>query len=375
MKLRLLLVFLLLPLFGFAQTYTLSTLVNFPATAKKGPANPSGYLTMDSQGNLYGVAGGGTAGTIFKATSKGVLTTLHNFTGPDGSAPQSAVVFDKAGNMYGTTMEGGKFNYGTVYKLTPKGVETVLHSFTDTAADGNYPTFAVTLDANANVYGYIYYTVQDEPNSGAIFQITPQGSFSLVYSFGQNQGMDGFDPQASMITDRAGNFYGVTSDGGDLDSCGLPAGVAFKLTPNFDYSVLHTFCPRLGDVGTPRGKLVQDNAGNMFGGGGGIYKITQSGVESVLNPCCFVSENYVQTLVRDSAGNLYGTVPAASNTDNTYVFRIAPDGTETVLHTFNAPINIGDGVAIDSAGNLYGTTSNGGTNGTGSIFKLTKKAN
>ncbi len=77
------------------------------------------------------MAGGGTAGTIFKATSKGVLTTLHNFTGPDGSAPQSAVVFDKAGNMYGTTMEGGKFNYGTVYKLTPKGVETVLHSFTD----------------------------------------------------------------------------------------------------------------------------------------------------------------------------------------------------------------------------------------------------
>ena len=373
MKFKLLFAFLLLPLFSFAQTYSLSTLVNFPAIAKKSAANPTGYLTTDSHGNLYGVAGGGVAGTLFKVTPKGIFTVVHNFTGPDGSDPQSAVVFDKAGNMYGVTMEGGKFNYGTVFKMTPKGALTVLHSFTDTAADGNYPTFAVTLDSNANVYGFVYYTVQDQPNGGVIYRVTPQGSFSVVYNFGQDAGYLGFNPQASMITDREGNFYGVTLDGGDFDACGLPGGVVFKMTPNFDYSVLHTFCQSTGDLGFPHGKLTQDNAGNMFGGANGIFKITQSGVESVLTTCCATFNIFTPTLVRDSAGNLYGTVPSASTSTNPYVFKVAPDGTNTTLYTFKAPINIGDGVVLDSAGNLYGTTINGGTNGTGSVFKLTKK--
>jgi uncharacterized repeat protein (TIGR03803 family) len=373
MKSRLLFTLLFLPLLASAQTYAYSTLVSFPPPSKTAPAGPEAAMAIDSKGNLYGVAGGGNQGTVFKATPKGVLTVLHNFGGPDGASPQSNVVFDPAGNLYGTTMDGGAFGFGTVYKLTPKNVETVLYSFTGTPTDGNYPIYPVTLDSVGNVYGYTYYTEQDQPSGGAVYQITPESSFSIVYNFGQNQGNDGFNPEGSMITDREGNFYGTANEGGDFSTCGLPAGVVFKMTPDYDYTVLHTFCLNTGDVASPRGKLTQDNKGNMYGGGGGIYKITQAGDESVLNTCCIVSYNYTQTLVRDSAGNLYGTVPGASTDDNAYVFKVAPGGAETVLYTAKAPINIGEGVILDSAGNIYGTTANGGTNGTGSIFKLTKK--
>jgi uncharacterized repeat protein (TIGR03803 family) len=380
MKSKLLAVFLLLPLFAVAQTYTYSTLVSFPPQSKKGPATPNGYLTIDSKGNLYGAAGGGTRGqygdgTIFKATPKGVLTVLHNFGGSDGLGPQGAVVFDKAGNLYGTTQEGGAHNWGTVYKLTPKNVETVLYSFRDTPEDGNYPVYPVTLDSSGNVFGYTYYTVQDQPSSGAIYRVTPEGNFSIVYTFGQNQGYDGFNPVGSMITDSEGNFYGTASQGGDFDACGLASGVVFKMTPDYDYTVLHTFCPNTGDVASPRGKLTQDNEGNMYGGGGGIFKITQTGDESVINNCCFNPPFTPQPLVRDSAGNLYGVVSSNSTTTNSYVVKIGTDGTETVLYTSVMPVNIGEGLVLDSAGNIYGTTFNGGVNGTGSIFKLTKKAN
>lgn len=374
MKTRLLMSLLLLSAPASAQSYTYSTLTSFPPVSQTAPSNPEAHLAIDDKGNLYGTSGGAVQGTVFKVTPTGSLTVLHSFSGPDGAVPESGVVFDKAGNLYGTTQNGGAHESGTVYKLTPGNEETVLYSFTGTAASGNYPTLPVTLDSAGNVYGYIFYTDNGSYSSGTIYKVTPKGKYSNVYIFGQNQGYEGFNPVGSMILDQEGNFYGAASEGGDFNTCGLPDGVLFKMTPDYVYSVLYTFCSETGGPGNPDGKLTQDAAGNMFGSsGGGIYRTTQSGDVSLVNSCCGVSANgRPQTLVLDSAGNIYGTVQASSDTEESYVFEISQEGTEAVLYTSPSTAQVGDGVVLDSAGNLYGTTFNGGVNGTGSIFKLTK---
>ncbi|HSS99850.1 MAG TPA: choice-of-anchor tandem repeat GloVer-containing protein, partial [Terriglobales bacterium] len=155
MKRSLFLAFLLLPLAAGAQTYTFSTLVNFPPTSKHGPQEPTAPLIIDSAGNLYGTSwhGGthdsccGGDGTVFKVTPGGVLTVLHNFNAAagEGAFPFANVVRDSAGNLYGTTMSGGTTGQGTLFKLSPSGVETILHNFTG-EINGNEPFNAVTLD-------------------------------------------------------------------------------------------------------------------------------------------------------------------------------------------------------------------------------------
>jgi len=374
MRSRMLLALLLLPIAAWGQTYTYSTLASFPPASQNGPTEIEAPLIIDNAGNLYGTSfrGGtngidqGGFGTVFKVSSKGAFTVLHNFTGGDGAWPLANVVRDSAGNLYGTTTSGGNYDEGTVFKMSPAGKVTTLYTFEGTK-DGNEPFQPVMLDGKGNLYGYVYeFEDGSQVGSGMIYKITSSKQFSIVYNFDTAQGATGINPAGRMILGRDGNFYGATQLGGLLDGV-TQNGVVFQFTPENQLTVLHTFYEGdSSDVQNPVGKLTQDAQGNMYGGAlsgknSAIYKIDSSLNESVLTDCCAGSAS----MVVDQQGDVY------SEGDNS-VQKTTPSGEVTTIFTAPAGISISTDVAIDSTGNLYGTTSNGGVNKTGSVFKLTK---
>ncbi len=298
-----------------------------------GGYGPLAGVTRDSKGNLYGttsLGGANDRGTVFKLAPDGTKTTLHDFTaGNDGSAPYDALILDKKGNLYGTTAAGGPggaAGCGVIFKMTPKGKETVLHSFTSNG-DGCYPTAGLIADSAGNFYGTTYYG--GNYGYGTVFKLTPDGTETVLYSF--IGGSDGNEPYAGLIMDKAGNLYGTTTFGGTFHT-----GNVFKLAPDGTETTLYSFA----------------------GQGDGIYPSA--------------------TLVMDKAGNLYGVAFEGGADDQGLVFEIAPDETETVLHTFTggpdgtnpkAPLLISHGA--DGKNCLYGTTTSTYMgNAYGIVFKL-----
>ena len=360
---------------------------------------PDGGLIADSAGNLYGVtqfggkSAGGSAffcsyqgcGTIFKLTPDGIESVLYSFTGGnDGSVPLGALIADKAGNFYGTTGFGGTSGAGVVFKLAPGGLETVLYSFGG-SPDGSAPGSGLFPDRAGNLYG----TTEEGGDGtcsflgcGTIFKIDSKGTETLLHSFAGTP--DGAFPAAGLIADSVGNFYGTTSQGGASGN-----GTVFKLSSAGKESVLHSF--KGGDDGSAPSNsgLIADVAGNLYGttfngggsaGDGVVFKLTPDGIESVLH--AFKGDdgsNPNAGVIADSAGNLYGTTIGGGDHGTGTVFKLTPDGKETVLHSFaySDTIVSTDGVGpsagliADSSGNLYGTTENGGLSGAGTVFKLT----
>lgn len=240
----------------------------------------------DSAGNLYGTTsyGGsiesvcdGECGLIFKLTPSGEETVLHNFVGKDGYRPYSGVIEDAEGNFYGTTESGGAAGYGVVYQLTPAGKLNVLHSFTG-GSDGSFAFAGLVQDRQGNLYGAA--SSGGSKGDGTIFKITKAGKFSVIYTF--TAGADGSEPSATLLLDSKGNLYGEASFGGD-DTCFPPVGcgTVFELSPAGQLTVLHTFEGQ-ADGFVPSGVLVRDSAGNLYGtawvggpiGNGTVFKLT-----------------------------------------------------------------------------------------------------
>ena len=182
-------------------------------------------MIRDSAGNLYGTTeAGGTAnaGVVFKVDTAGQETVLYSFTGgADGGSPYAGVIRDSAGNLYGTTWDGGTANAGVVYKVDTAGQETVLYSFTG-GADGGSPFAGVIRDSAGNLYGTTWLRRLGELGRGV--QVNTAGQETVLYSF--TGGADGSRPLAGVIRDSAGNLYGTTSEGGKKYG-----GVVFKLKP------------------------------------------------------------------------------------------------------------------------------------------------
>src|ERR1022692_3971273 len=210
---------------------------------------------------------------ILFVTSTGAAAeekVLHNFNndGTDGAEPYAGLIFDAAGNLYGTTSVGGTSNTGTVFELTPAAggtwTEKVLHSFNNDGTDGLEPYAGLILDAAGNLYG----TTQDGGTAftGTVFELTPAagGTWTekVVYSFANN-GTDGTIPKAGVIFDAAGNLYGTTTQGGTHGG-----GTLFELTPagggTWTEQVLHNFGNGT-DGFSPQASLVLDGAGNQIG--------------------------------------------------------------------------------------------------------------
>jgi uncharacterized repeat protein (TIGR03803 family) len=263
---------------------------------------------------------------------------LYSFDAqPDGELPYAGLVQDANGNLYGTTLGGGASGNGTVFKLDTNGNETVLHSFT--GADGAEPIAPLIIDSGGNLYGT---TVGGGANnSGTVFKLDVGGQYTVLHSF-STQNADGFNPWSPLILDTNGNLYGTTNQGGAAGG-----GTVFKLDPSGNETTLHSF----------------------------------TGVDDGVNP--------YSGLVRDSAGNLYGTAREGGGNIFGAVYKLDANGNETVLYGFKGPPNDGSypqtGLVRDSTGNLYGTTSEGGNGpcgpdptkpiGCGTVFKLDANGN
>jgi uncharacterized repeat protein (TIGR03803 family) len=338
---------------------------------------PNAGVIRDSAGNLYGTAsGGGTAhfGVVYKVDSTGHETVLYSFTGqPDGAYPAAGVIRDSGGNLYGTTNRGGTANAGAVYKLDAGGHETVLYSFTG-GADGRDPSGGVIRDSGGNLYGTTVHG--GTANAGVVYKLDATGHETMLYSF--TGGVDGGYPGSGVIRDTAGNLYGTTISGGMAG--GVAGGVVFELDPAGHETVLYSFTSGVnGD--SPYTGVIRDSAGNFYGtlsfGGAGnagvVYKLDATGHETVLHSFAGGTDGKDPiTVIRDSAGNLYGTTFSGGTGNVGVVYKLDTTGNETVLYSFPNGDGVGPyaGVIPDSAGNLYGTTRDGGASGAGTVYML-----
>jgi uncharacterized repeat protein (TIGR03803 family) len=342
-------------------------------------ANPYSGLLRDSAGDLYGTTGTGgaeNAGAVYKLDTKGHLTVLYSFTGgSDGSGPRSGVIRDSAGNLYGTTAAGGTANVGVVYELDTTGQLTVLHSFTGWS-DGAYPEAGVIRDSAGNLYGTTSYggTGFGHQGGGVVYKLDTTNEFTVLYSFVAGTG--GEYPFAGVISDSAGNLYGTTYAGGAGSS-----GVVFKLDTSGNETVLYSFTGG-ADGANPYASVISDSAGNLYGttfsggtaGWGVVFKLDTSGNETVLHSFASGTDGANPTgVIRDSVGDIYGTTIYGGPSRAGVVYRVSKAGTETALYSFTGGTDgMGSyaGVVRDSAGNLYGTTAYGGAAGVGVAFKL-----
>jgi uncharacterized repeat protein (TIGR03803 family) len=337
---------------------------------------PDSGVIRDAAGNLYGTTSYGdpaNQGVVYKVNAAGHETVLYSFTGgADGAGPSSGVIRDSAGNLYGTTYHGGIANKGVVYKVDTAGHETVLYTFSG-GADGGYPTSGVIRDSSGNLYGTA--GIGGTANQGVVFKVNTAGQETVLHSF--TGGFDGSSPTGGVIRDSAGNLYGATQYGGTGD-----AGTVYKLNAAGQETVLYTFSGG-ADGYFPESGVIRDTAGNLYGttsqGGhinsGVVYKVDTAGQETVLYKFMGADgQGPYAGVILDSAGNLYGTTFTGGAMDLGVVYKLDTAGQETVLYSFTGGADggrPGSGVIRDSAGNLYGTVAFGGTKGGGVVFKLT----
>jgi uncharacterized repeat protein (TIGR03803 family) len=291
--------------------WTEKILHNFNSDGKDGYYPETAALTIDASGDLYGTTPSGGSGTICacgtvyeltpKAGGKWTERILYSFNkGSRGRIPLAGVIFDAAGNLYGTTFQGGsgqlclpkhKRGCGTVYQLTPKAggnywTQTTLYSFDENSGDGYYPDSSLIFDAAGNLYGTTDYG--GDSVGGTVFELMPTGggwTEMIVHSF--NGSPDGLFPMGGVTLNAAGNLYGTTYRGGTYDF-----GTVYELVPKegggWTETIVHTFNDNGKDGNSP------GNVGLIF----------------------------------DAAGNLYGTTPAGGNTSCTEgcgtVFEITP---------------------------------------------------
>ena len=249
---------------------------------------PNGVV-MGGKGYLYGTAGYGAAngGLIFKMSLSGQETVLYNFTdGADGGGPKRRDL-DRQGNIYGTTYVGGTEGFGVVYKLDTSGRQTVLYSFPG-GPEGALPAGSLYRDAAGNLYGTTTAGggAVGEAGYGVVFKVDVSGAYTVLYRFtGQ---ADGGDPFSGVVGDAAGNLYGVTMDGGS-ESCFNGCGVVYQVTPSGQETVLYSFTGG-ADGQNPYDPLVRDAAGNLYGttpygGNGGFGAVSFSGGGVVVQGC------------------------------------------------------------------------------------------
>jgi uncharacterized repeat protein (TIGR03803 family) len=324
-----------------------------------------------------------------QAWTESVLYTFKG--GDDGNFPTGGLTFDRAGNLYGTTVLGGGACHnrskgcGTVFKLDPDGTETVLYAFPG-RSQGAFPESGVILDRKGNLYGTTEIIRATGQCCGTIYTVTHRGRHKVLYAFASES--DGFYPFASLIMDQAANLYGTTIAGGD-DRCSC--GTVFELTADGLHVVLHAFKGTRNDGWGPVGRLIADTFGNLYGvtSNGGNRSCGNSGCGTVFrladrqrtNLHLFQGGDDGQDpaggLIFDQADNLYGVTGLGGGTGCGgsgcgTVFQISPDGTETILADFNTPGGpfgpYGE-LVMDTQGDLLGTAA-GGDGGCGTVFEL-----
>jgi uncharacterized repeat protein (TIGR03803 family) len=365
-----------------ASAAVLNTLVSFQVPAGVNPSgiNPYGGLAFDHDGYLWGTTFGGgqfNRGAVFRITPG--TNELYQASFPDdgtnGGLPYGSLTTDAAGDLYGTTYQGGANNYGTIFRMgAHTGTITTLASFGySPAGPGAEPTFGrLVADAAGNLYGTATYAGAND--KGTVFRMG--ASTNALTALASFDGANGDSPYGGLVFDAAGNLYGTTSKGG-LDD----VGTIFRIESGTNtLTTIVSFNTANGS--SPYGDLNIDAAGNLYGTTtSGNYRGTVFRVDTATNTLTtltsFTGDNGALPyagLIMDAAGNLFGTTYAGGANDAGTVFRL--DAGTNLLTTLISFDNANGahpytGLIADAAGNLYGTTPDGGAFGEGTVYEVT----
>ena len=335
--------------------------------------------------------------TTATLSSAQTFKKLVDFTGSNGANSLAALVQGRDGNFYGTTGQGGENNEGAVFKMTPSGTITTIYNFCSATGctDGSAPNAGLVLGNDGNFYGTTFFGGENYYGTcgygcGTIFKITPSGTLTTVYTLcSQSNCSDGKYPAAALYLASDGGLYGTTQEGG---ANGI--GTIFKILPSGLMDTLSSFCPQSGCTssigGAPEGGVVQGTDGNFYGtteelgtgGQGTVFKMAPSGTVTTLHSFCSKSgcsdgSDPWQGLVQGSDGNFYGTTNSGGAKNGGTVFKITPSGNLTTLHDFCSQTDCSDGqnpiaaLVRGSDGNFYGATQNGGVYTYGTLFRIT----
>lgn len=312
------------------------------------------------------------------------FNVLYSFgNSPDGINPQAALIPDGQGGAYGTTFYGGAHGYGALFRLDHTGQESIVYSFAG-PPDGGNPAGNLVRDSAGNIFGATVWG--GVSNSGTVFKVDATGQESILYSF-LGGTTDGANPEGGVIEDSAGNLYGTTAGGGSFLGCAnYGCGIVFKLDANGKQTMLYSFTGDTQNGGidgaNPWSTLLRDAAGNLYGtttlggtsGFGTVFKVDTAGNETLLHNFAGAEGAYPYAgLIADTAHNLYGTAYEGGTSHVGTVFKMDKTGAVTVLHSFAGGTDGGfpsSGVVRDTAGNLYGITTQGGPADLGTVFKV-----
>ncbi len=359
-------------------------------------ASPYGNLTADAAGNLFGMtnAGGSASyGTVFEmvkgASGYAAPVTLASFTGDNGADPYGSLIMDAAGDLFGATNTGGANSYGTVFEMV-KGASgyaapVVLTSFTGT--NGANPDGSLIMDAAGDLFGTT--SAGGSGSDGTVFELVKGASgYAAPVTLGSFTGANGVNPLGSLLADAAGNLFGTAEAGGTNGD-----GTVFEVVKTASgYDAPVTIASFDGTDGASLyGSLIADAAGDLFGttaqgganGYGTVFELVKgaSGFGAPVTLASFTGDNGAYpygSLTIDAAGDLFGTTGTGGVSGYGTVFELVKGasgyGAPVTLTTFTGangayPYN---SLITDAAGDLYGTTVEGGANGYGAVFELTR---
>lgn len=390
----------------FAGPSPVTVIYTFSATQSSPPnvvnsdgASPAARLLVGSDGTFYGTTttgGNYGAGNVFSVTSNGIFNDIFDFRSftennglTDSDFGPNELASAPHGSFFGTTQRGGTNQDGTIFKVSPTGQEVDVHIFSapgenSTNSDGINPSPALVLGPDGNYYG----TTQagGTNGTGTIFQLTPNGNFTTVYTFtaynASSENSDGAMPN-SLTLGADGNFYGTCELGG-----ANAEGTFFEITTGGTFTLLYSFGATTNDAAYPQAQMIQAADGNFYGtsanggafGAGTVFSASSNGTINLLYSFTGGDDggDPMAPLALSSNGNFYGVTDEGINAAGT-IFELTPSGVFGTVFSFpatdaNGANTVGTfpqaGLTVGRDGNLYGSCLDGGTNGDGVIFKF-----
>jgi uncharacterized repeat protein (TIGR03803 family) len=357
-------------------------------------STPVAGLLLGPDGDFYGTTtyGGsnhGSFGSVFKLATNGTYTVLASFNGTNGAYPEAGLVLGPGGNLYGTTACGGTNSItnggaGTIFKVTTNGVLTSLASFNVT--DGATPLAGLALAADGNFYGTTAYGGTNNLAAGGygtVFRASTNGTLTRLHSFNNTNGAN---PLGGLAVGPDGNLYGTTENGGTIDLANGGDGTIFKITTSGTLTRLHSF--NVTNGANPAAGLAVGTNGLLYGttqfggtndldsgGDGTIFSISTNGTFSSVYSFANGNDgaNPAAALLLGADDNFYGTASTDGAGGSGVFFQLTPTGTLTPLYSFTGLDDGGPPVgslAEGAAGYFYGATESGGTNDAGTLFQF-----